>query len=368
MRWTLLLIVFGTAPALAEAAQCDAVPVLAADTQEALRGVEDIVIDRVAGVAYLSAYDRLTVENEIGGTVARTTQGGVYALPLAALRDGAPTRLIAAPLTRAFSAETDFHPHGIDLYVAPSGERSLFVINHRFIHADGEWSEASTVEIFDVRGRTLVHRMTVSHPFISTPNDLVANGSSSFFVTNDHGYGDGIERIVEDVFGRGLGSVVYVDLARPPAQQVQTLLSGIAFANGIALSPDRRFLYVASSRDKMMLTYEVLRPTLPPRKTSLDFGPDNLSWGHDGKLYIAGHPSLIRFGLYAKTSYWRWGVHSSPSEVIRLDPTAPDPVATIEPVFEDDGKRLSGASVAAAGDGFVLVGTVLADRIGLCRL
>ena len=77
---------------------------------------------------------------------------------------------------------------------------------------------------------------------------------------------------------------------------------------------------------------------------------------------------MIRFALYAKTARWRWGVRTSPSMVIRLDPTASDPHATIETLWRDDGTTLSGSTVAALGDGIMLVGTVLSDRIGVCRL
>jgi arylesterase/paraoxonase len=326
--------------------------------------VEDIVIDRDARVAYLSATDRWTVDREVGGPHARTTQGGIYALPLAA----SDSPLLARPLTRDFAAGTDFHPHGIDLEIAPSGARTLLAVNHRFLHERDGWRSEQAVEIFDVRYPSLVHRASVLHPFFSSPNDLVAAGPDAFFVTNDHGDGNALERAVEDVTGRGLGNVVHVDLSRPPAERARVVATGISFANGIALSPDRRVLYVAAARDKALLAIELNRPRATPGTIPLPLGPDNLSWGPEGKLYIAGHPDLLRFALYATTATLRWGLRTAPSQVIRLEPAAPDPKATIETVWRNDGSTLSASTVAAVAGDLMLVGTVHSDRIGVCRL
>jgi arylesterase/paraoxonase len=363
MRWLALCIAL-LAAGETGAASCDVAQVLAADTREALRGVEDIAIDRDSGIAYLSAFDRWTVEAQVGGAASRTTQGGLYALRLADLAEQTSARLIATPLTRGFAAETDFHPHGIDLHIAPSGARTIFAVNHRFLRdARGHWREENTIEIFDVRETSLAHRASVAHPLIVSPNDVVAAGANAFFLTNDHGEASGLARVMEDLFGRGLGSVVAVDLSRPPAEQVRTAVAGILFPNGIALSADRRFIHVAASRDKAILTYDLLRPALAPKKTALAFGPDNLSWGPDGRLYTAGHPSPLRFALYAKTAPWRWGLRRAPSAAARIDTAG-----NVETLFEDDGGKLSGSSAAAASDKLMLVGTVFDDKIGVCRL
>jgi arylesterase/paraoxonase len=363
MRWLAFSVAL-LAAGESWSASCEVTQVLAADTREALRGVEDIAIDREAGIAYLSVFDRWTVKAQVGGTVSRTTQGGLYALRLSDLAEGAPARLTAAPLTRGFAAETDFHPHGIDLHVAPGGARTIFAVNHRFLRdGGGRWREENTIEIFDVREASLAHRASVAHPLIVSPNDVVAAGANAFFLTNDHGEASGLARVMEDLFRRGLGSVVAVDLSRPPAEQVRTAVAGILFPNGIALSADRRYVHVAASRDKAILTYDLLRPTLAPKKIALSFGPDNLSWGPDGKLYTAGHPSPLRFALYAKTAPWRWGLRTAPSAAARIDA-----VGNVEALFEDDGAKLSGASAAAATDKLVLIGTVFDDKIGVCRL
>jgi arylesterase/paraoxonase len=364
MRTLAALLVLVAPLAARAAASCDAVPVLAADTREVLRGVEDIVIDRDVGIAYLSAYDRWAVEAEVGGPQARTAQGGLYALPL-----GQTDRpLVAKPLTRDFASANDFHPHGIDLFIAANGARTLFAVNHHFLHEGDGWRTEHTVEVFDVGDAGLTHRLSVTHPFITSPNDLVAVGADAFFVTNDHGGGTALARMVEDVTGRGLGNVVQVDPGRPAAERVRLVAGGIAFANGIALSPDRRTLYVAAARDKALLAFNLASPTQKPRTIPLPLGPDNLSWAPDGTLYVAGHPDLVRFALYAKTANARFGVRKSPSQVIRLDPAAADAASTIESVWRDDGATLSAATVAAVAGNVMLIGTVYADRIGVCRL
>jgi hypothetical protein len=345
--------------------------VAAADGSGILRGVEDIAVDRKNGRAYLSAADRWNGRR----ATERLAPDGIYAVSLAALADGDPQRVEAAALTASFAKDNPFHPHGIDTFVGPDGGAEvLFAVNHRPAPASGGDPE-TTVEIFDVVGQDLVHRATVRDKLLTSPNDLAAAGRRSFYLANSYGSAGAFDQIVENLTGRGRGSVVHYDAASPAGPRMQPVAERISFANGIALSKDRARLYVASSRAKELLVYNLggeaaaAEPRREPdARIPLPFGPDNLDWGPDGKLYVGGHPDLIRFAIFAYSGAWPVGLRTSPSQVSRLDTQAPKPEATIESLYADDGERLSASSVGVAANGLLLIGTVFADRIGVCRL
>jgi arylesterase / paraoxonase len=341
----------------AAARDCVHVAVTAGEGGAPLMGVEDIVIDRAGAVAYLSVDDRRKVADEIADGAPHLTQGGIYALSVAAL-SGLPARAAAVPLTEGFRA--DFHPHGIDLYEGPDGA-TLFAVNHRVRPASEH-----TVEIFDLAVGTLAHRETLRSALLVSPNDLAADGRRAFYLTNDHGATSALGRAIEDVTGRGRGDVVRYDGTAAPGARFRVIATGIAFANGIALDRARRKLYIASSRDEAVLEYDLARGgfprTAPDRAIPVGIGPDNLSLAPDGALIVAGHPSLLRFVLYALTGGWRFGVRTAPSAVLRLAGGA------ITPLYGDDGDRLSASTVGVVAGGLLLVGSVFDSGIVACRL
>ena len=348
------------------ARDCQAVSVTDQRSETILRGIEDIVIDERAGVAYLSIYDRRDSQSALDG---------IYALPIAPLPPRPSLRAAARPMTTAFGAANDFRPHGIDLFVTQDGRRTLFVVNHGRIRVGKDLEDGHSVEIFDLSLGAFLHRGplgTVRDPLIASPNDVAAAGRAEFYVTNDHGAGGRLARTAEDLFRMRRGTVVHYDGAKPEGARLRTVARGLLYPNGIALSADRRTLYVAATRDAAVHVFDVRSDGMttpreaPDRTVALKFGPDNLAWDRRGRLLVAGHPDLARFTIYALTGDFRIGVRTAPSEVARLD-LAATPVR-IEPLYRDDGGQISGASVAAATNGTLLVGSVYDDRIVVCEI
>ena len=111
-----------------------------------------------------------------------------------------------------FPTDVDQVFHGMDFYEDPTTLTSetknlaltLFVINHR--------RTGSVVEVFeytrkqdekdDGNGSLGVVRYveTIANDLIRTPNDLVAMGRRSFYITNDHYYREGFMRHIEGMF------------------------------------------------------------------------------------------------------------------------------------------------------------------------
>lgn len=90
-------------------------------------------------------------------------------------------------------ATDNLNLHAIDIYQRPSDREHLtvYVNSHRppANRADAPRVGASSViEVFETRmgSKELNWVKTVEHPLLRTPNNLVAMGERSFYVTNDH--------------------------------------------------------------------------------------------------------------------------------------------------------------------------------------
>lgn len=77
--------------------------------------------------------------------------------------------------------------------------------------------------------------------------------------------------------------------------KIKQVTPAIAFSNGISISPDRGTVAVASSIDSDVYLFDrdMSSNDLTFNTTvHTPFHPDNLDYGEDGTLYVAGHPSF----------------------------------------------------------------------------
>ncbi|EGU10970.1 Proteophosphoglycan ppg4 [Rhodotorula toruloides ATCC 204091] len=217
----------------------------------------------------------------------------------------------------------EFHPLGIEVERTEEGEDKLFVVNHR--------ANQSTIEIFTLSRSsaesnplafTATHLTTLSHAsFTGAPNSLAAYSDNSFFLSHDHRFNRRFSSLVarlanavETIFALPLSGVDFVRLDVPrdggeAKVEVERVLSGIAFANGLALSPTKDTLVVASTTRRQLLFYRIHSspPSATPkldliRTVSLPFLVDNLSLlpssssslAKEGfTILAAGHPSYL---------------------------------------------------------------------------
>ena len=183
-------------------------------------GAEDIVVDKTSGTLYVSAYDRRLGKN------AQNNTNGIYAF-----HPGKPqgVRLVST------DAPADFQPHGISFW-SDGVHRRLFAVSHR---SDG----LEVVEIFDViEGGGLAHKETVMFDAMHSPNDIQAVGPRAFYVTNDKGAKGGALSTILSYLGVSQSSVAFYD-----GEGGRTVAEDLSYANGINISADGRFVYVAES-------------------------------------------------------------------------------------------------------------------------
>ncbi len=308
-----------------------------------VKGPEDIVIDQTSGIAYVSTFDRLSM---IKGKDGSGSRGEIMALDL----NQPDETLTFQPLTGG--VPSDFRPHGLSLLSSPTGPTRLFAVNHR---ADNK----HTVEIFEIEPSGLKHVKTVHSDKFTSPNDVLAVGPDSFYVTNDGG-GEVLTRLIDFGRQRERANVAYFD-----GTDARQVADGFVMANGINRSADGKTVYVADTLARRLSFYTRDEQTGGLTQSGSLFvgtGLDNIDVAQDGALWIAAHPKL--FDLAGHLS----GMDTtSPSQVIRAVPGA-DQGGELRTVLLDLGDKLSGASVAASFGDRYLVGSILESKMLLCRM
>lgn len=298
-----------------------------------LVGVEDITIDAVTGVAYLSATDRRA---QMAG---RPPAGAIFRYDL---RD-------PSAVPQRISREADsFAPHGLSLWRGPAGELELLVIDH------GEGRHR--VRRYRVGEQALEPVQVFDSPLLVSPNDLAAVGPGRFYVTNDHYFVTQPWRTLEDYLRLPIAQLVYFD--QEPARVVQ---GGLAYANGVAWHAGRQELFVAALGGNQVRGYrrEADGGLFERARFDADSAVDNIEVGTDGALWIGAHPKPLQFVGHAKDASKR-----SPSQVLRMDPQT----GAVSTVYQNLGQEMSGSSVGAQWHDRLLIGSVFEPGVIEVRL
>jgi len=291
-----------------------------------LPGAEDITISYQDDFALISSTDRSVYppfKQEIGGIYFMNLKDNNYKI-----------KSLTSDLPIPFA------PHGISMVKSDSTYK-VIAVNHT--------TKGHSLEVFKLIGGELIYKETLKDSLMVSPNDVVIVDNDNFYFTNDHKYTKGIGRLMEDYAGLALSNVVYFD-----GQNYQIVAEGIAYANGINFDAKRNLLYVASPRKFLIKVYS------RNNDGTLNFiedipcgtGVDNIELDVHGKLWIGGHPNLLRFAAYAKNKE-----KTSPSEILTIDYRGLKDYS-IEQIFLDTGDIMSSASVATSYKNIILTGNV----------
>lgn len=246
---------------------------------------------------------------------------------------------------------SSFNPHGISTFIDKDNVVYLLVVNHPAFK--------STVEVFKFQEeeKSLLHLKTITHKLLPNVNDIVAIGPESFYATNDHYFVDMSMRSWEMYLGLAWSYVVYYS-----PNEVQVVAEGFDFANGIGISPDGKYVYIAEALGHKIHVYEKhANWTLTPLKTlNFDTLVDNISVDPvTGDLWIGCHPNGMKIFFYDSEN-------PPGSEVLRIQNIlTEEPKVTV--VYAENGRVLQGSTVASVYQGKLLIGTAF-HRALQCEL
>lgn len=349
---------------------CSPLTVTDAATGEPLRGIEDLVA-LPDGSLLLSAQDRWNFASS-----GDASPSGLYRLPpdwtnLAGIDGSRP--VAARNLTQEIFPV--FRPHGIDAIAGEDGSVRVFAVNQ----AGGSLQSSIAIDVFDLRDEHLSHVVRIDDSRFCQANDLAAIDGQTALVTLDTAACGRVANWRELVFGPPAGSVVRLSLPDPEVGegsdelQVTPLVTGLRFANGIAIGDEA--VWVAETRGQRLLRLPIEIASAEAAETGgdnmssavrvpLPASPDNLTLTADGDLLVTQHPSLLRLAVH-RAPWLRLG--SSGTRVDRLATgDAEDAEAQLE-WLDPQGRLLSAGTVAAQSPAGLVVGSVTATGLAWCQ-
>ncbi|XP_034552792.1 serum paraoxonase/arylesterase 2-like isoform X2 [Notolabrus celidotus] len=226
----------------------------------------------------------------------------------------------------------------------------LFVVNHP--------QHKSQIEIFHfIEENTLVHLKTITHPLLHSVNDIVAVGVESFYATNDHSFPNDVLHFLTIVLGFPWCDVVYYS-----PKEVRVAANSFMSANGINISPDKRYIYVSDIIDHDIDVFERKEGEQLTFIKSVAVGSlcDNIEVDHrTGDLWLGCHPNGMKLAGFNSED-------PPGSEVILIKNIhSEQPVVSQE--YADNGHELMASSVAAPFEGKLLIGSVFQKAL-YCKL
>jgi DNA-binding beta-propeller fold protein YncE len=128
----------------------------------------------------------------------------------------------------------------------------------------------------------------------------------------------------------------------------------LAGANGIELSPDDRFMYVAAFGSREVVRFDRTKTPMAKQVVQVSVLPDNLRWTANGKLYTAGINFVAPAQCASPPCSTGWSVYE-------IDPGS---LQATRIAGMDQNAALQGATTALAVGGDIWVGTYSGDRLG----
>lgn len=315
-------------------------------------GTEDIQYDPDTRLAFISAENRRVIDHDNPPPGVGTAEGnGIYALAV----DG-PLDQLGEPYRVSPEGWRDFRPHGISLWVGEDANgariRRLFVINHKSM---ARVNIEQNVEIFDIgESGMLTHLETVAFPEMFSPNDVVGVGPRQFYATNDLVNREGIGLYLEALLSLPISSAVFFD-----GEEGRKITGGLAFGNGINVSPDGKSIYIAEWTDHEMSFYDRLEDNSLRHRASFSMpaGVDNLDVDPEGNIWFGGLSRVFDFIESREDP-----AKTVDSIAIKVDPVTGEH----ETVFQAFNGEINSASVAAVAGDKLLIGSVYDPFILAC--
>ncbi len=239
---------------------------------------------------------------------------------------------------------TNFSAHGLALQAMDTGPEQyrLYMTSH---------GAREAIEVFEIDALvtpTIKWVGCVPMPATSWTNSLVILNDGGFLATQ-----------FMDPTGSGMAGVIAKEITGHvfewhPGGEVSVIAgTELSGPNGIEMSDDERFVYVAAFGTQEIVRFD--RSSTPPAKevVALGIAPDNVRWSADGTLYTAGGNITEGCGGPDCGAGWSvWEVEPALMTAARL-------------TGAEDGVALLGVSSAQSVGNEIWFGTYGGDRIGI---
>ncbi|KAF9906393.1 Serum paraoxonase/arylesterase 2 [Linnemannia zychae] len=321
-----------------------------------LEACEDIHLHRASGLAFMTCGNAETRKDWFPPVSKLNASANEVAFQDTFVIYDVPSGKYQEMELQGFPAGTDRVFHGLGIWDRSPTELTIFAVNHR--------RGGSVIEVLEYKigDKVVQYKETIRHELIHTPNDILAMGPRSFYVSNDHKYKSGTNREFEELLRRPLSNVIFHS-----PEGTHIAYENVVSANGITSNTDRSLIYLSGCHGAGV---HVLRPTADNKLVEedyikLDFYNDNPSYEPESdSVFVTGHvkPLTLTLGLKKK------GVQlDGPSRIVKISRDE-DGWHKVETVLEDDGTLISTGTVAAVDRqrGVMLVGTAFSNR-GLVR-
>ena len=243
----------------------------------------------------------------------------------------------------------EFHPHGISSYKNVKGDLFISAINHT--------SKGHFVEVFIFENNQLKHINKITDALLISPNDIVMLNENQFYITNDHGSKKFTGKMIEDYLQLSRSSLIFYN-----GNNFEMVIDDLQYANGVNISNDGEQIYVSETIGKTVLIYnrdKISNKLHLLKSIDVDSGVDNIEVDNKGNLWIGSHPKLFDFVKHAKDPS-----NLSSSQVIKISMDD----YSVNEIYLNDGKELSGSSVAAFHQSNLLIGAVFENKFLHCFL
>lgn len=285
--------------------------------------------------------------------IAVDNNGTVYA----GLEDGRIVKISPEGDVESF-AETDGRPLGLqwgprgDLIVA-DGVRGLLTVN-----LEGE------VTVLVPRAETVPLEMA---------DDLDVSSSGLIYFSDATGSEVGMDYYQDLMIHRPLGRLLRFNYY---TDDLEVLLTGLYFANGVALSPDEDFVLVSEMSEYRITRLWLKGPRVGDRDVfadNLPGFPDGISGDGDGNYWVAMVsprmwfvdnivlPNLWLRKLLMHLPSWTRLKGASYALIIQLNSEG----EIVESLHDPSGKSLSGITNVIERDGKLYIGTLEGDAVGV---
>jgi hypothetical protein len=245
---------------------------------------------------------------------------------------------------------TKFSSHGAALRPGKNGIHTLYVVNH---------GGRESVEVFSVDGKPATPVITwIGCAEFKEPASLNAVAplpDGGFVVTKMYDPSD--PNPWQKMNDRQLSGATYEWHPDTGYQLIPN--SELSGNNGVEVSDDGKWLFVAAWSNHSIVRYSREDPSAKPTVVSFGFLMDNIRRAPDGQLFVTGHNAVIKDMRACKENCLNG------SAVWKLDPAT---MKTQKIAEFPANKYFGDATVALQVDDHLWIGTFRGDRIAYVKL